>query len=290
MKIPEVIKIGGTEYSVKDTPELLELIQVARKEEKDKLYSQIQALESAKRTLEDEQKKQGKLSTDKEEELKKIKDELETAKSDKVRLEEELNEYKKPEGKKGSSNTKKDDAVKETLTKEEVIALVKEAVASTTKDVDDKVGEFKKELTKKEIADYRKELLEQNKGLLIEGLVPTNLETKEDVNKAIQDALAESRNYITKEYEVDGKKQRMTIAEYEEYAEKVKKDDEEKQKNRTNMYRASGLPDRPDGASGDLTGKDLLSRLDSMTDEEYAKHADQILREARSLKYDGAEE
>ena len=290
MKIPEVIKIGGTEYSVKDTPELLELIQVARKEEKDKLYSQIQALESAKRTLEDEQKKQGKLSTDKEEELKKIKDELETAKSDKVRLEEELNEYKKPEGKKDGSNTKKDDAVKETLTKEEVIALVKEAVASTTKDVDDKVGEVKKELTKKEIADYRKELLEQNKGLLIEGLVPTNLETKEEVNKAIQDALAESRNYITKEYEVDGKKQRMTIAEYEEYAEKVKKDDEEKQKNRTDMYRASGLPDRPDGASGDLTGKDLLSRLDSMTDEEYAKHADQILREARSLKYDGAEE
>lgn len=290
MKIPEVIKIGGTEYSVKDTPELLELIQVARKEEKDKLYSQIQSLESAKRTLEDEQKKQGKLSTDKEEELKKIKDELETAKSDKVRLEEELNEYKKPEGKQGSSNTKKDDAVKETLTKEEVIALVKEAVASTTKDVDDKVGEVKKELTKKEIADYRRELLEQNKGLLIEGLVPTNLETKEDVNKAIQDALAESRNYITKEYEVDGKKQRMTIAEYEEYAEKVKKDDEEKQKNRTDMYRASGLPDRPDGASGDLTGKDLLSRLDSMTDEEYAKHADQILREARSLKYDGAEE
>lgn len=290
MKIPEVIKIGGTEYSVKDTPELLELIQVARKEEKDKLYSQIQSLESAKRTLEDEQKKQGKLSTDKEEELKKIKDELETAKSDKVRLEEELNEYKKPEGKKDSSNTKKDDAVKETLTKEEVIALVKEAVASTTKDVDDKVGEVKKELTKKEIADYRKELLEQNKGLLIEGLVPTNLETKEEVNKAIQDALAESRNYITKEYEVDGKKQRMTIAEYEEYAEKVKKDDEEKQKNRTDMYRASGLPDRPDGASGDLTGKDLLSRLDSMTDEEYAKHADQILREARSLKYDGAEE
>ena len=268
----------------------MELIQVARKEEKDKLYSQIQSLESAKRTLEDEQKKQGKLSTDKEEELKKIKDELETAKSDKVRLEEELNEYKKPEGKKDGSNTKKDDAVKETLTKEEVIALVKEAVASTTKDVDDKVGEVKKELTKKEIADYRKELLEQNKGLLIEGLVPTNLETKEEVNKAIQDALTESRNYITKEYEVDGKKQRMTIAEYEEYAEKVKKDDEEKQKNRTDMYRASGLPDRPDGASGDLTGKDLLSRLDSMTDEEYAKHADQILREARSLKYDGAEE
>lgn len=290
MKIPEVIKIGDTEYSVKDTPELLELIQVARKEEKDKLYSQIQSLESAKRTLEDEQKKQGKLSTDKEEELKKIKDELETAKSDKVRLEEELNEYKKPEGKKDSSNTKKDDAVKDTLTKEEVIALVKEAVASTTKDVEDKVGEFKKELTKKEIADYRKELLEQNKGLLIEGLVPTNLETKEEVDKAIQDALAESRNYITKEYEVEGKKQRMTIAEYEEYAEKSKKDDEEKQKNRTDMYRASGLPDRPDGASGDLTGKDLLSRLDSMTDEEYAKHADQILREARSLKYDGAEE
>jgi hypothetical protein len=49
-------------------------------------------------------------------------------------------------------------------------------------------------------------------------------------------------------------------------------------------------PAKPDGGSGDLTGKELLSKIEDMTDEEYAKHADAILKEVKSVKYQDGNE
>lgn len=281
MNIPDVIKIGDTEFSVKDTPALLELIQTARKEEKDKLYSQIQNLESAKRVLEDEKKNSGKLTAEKEEQLVALRNELETAKSEKVKLEEELKEFETGKGK------SKEDAMKDTLTKDDVKSMIAEMLKETAKEVSGKVDEVKKELTAKEIADFRKELLEKNKGLIIEKFVPDNLDTKEAVTKAVEDALAESKNYIIKEYEIGGgKKQKMTLAEYEAFDKEAKEKEELEKARRTQHYSpGEQFPNPPGGFSGDLTDKDLLSKLDSMSDAEYAKHADEILREARSLKY-----
>lgn len=281
MNIPDVIKIGDTEFSVKDTPALLELIQTARKEEKDKLYAQIQSLESAKRVLEDEKKISGKLTAEKEEQLVALKTELDTAKGDKVKLEAELKEFETGKGK-----GKKEEEMKEMLTKDEVKAMVAEMLKETAKEVSGKVEEVKKDLTTKEVADFRKELLEKNKGLLIEKLVPENLDTKEAVTKAVDEALAESKNYIIKEYEVGGKKQKMTLAEYEAFEQEAKEKEEAEKAARTPQYAPGAqFPNPPAGFSGDLTDKDLLSKLDSMSDAEYAKHADEILREARSLKY-----
>lgn len=281
MNIPDVIKIGDTEFSVKDTPALLELIQTARKEEKDKLYAQIQSLESAKRVLEDEKKISGKLTAEKEEQLVALKTELDTAKGDKVKLEAELKEFETGKGK-----GKKEEEMKEMLTKDEVKAMVAEMLKETAKEVSGKVEEVKKDLTTKEVADFRKELLEKNKGLLIEKLVPENLDTKEAVTKAVDEALAESKNYIIKEYEVGGKKQKMTLAEYEAFEQEAKEKEEAEKAARTQHYTPGAqYPAPPAGFSGDLTDKDLLSKLDGMSDAEYAKHADEILREARSLKY-----
>ena len=95
MPVPEKIVIDGKEYSVKDNPELLALVQEVRKEEKDKLYSTISSKEAQIKVLEDEKKKTGELSAQKEEELKKAKDELAVAKADKEKLEEEMKKGKK---------------------------------------------------------------------------------------------------------------------------------------------------------------------------------------------------
>ena len=281
MKIPETIKIGEVEYSVKDTPALLELIQSARKEEKDKLYAQIQALEASKRTLEDEKNQNGKLSADKEAELKVLQDELVVAKNDKKKLEEEM---KGDQGKdKSDKESKKDES--KGMTADDIKKIVADALAESNKKVTEDVEGVRKELTQKEVADYRKELLAQNKGLLIEGLVPSNLGSKEDVNKAIETALLESKPYIRQEYEVDGKKKSMSIAEYETYQAEQK--DKEPKPGTPNYQPQGGYPPKPDqGSGGDLTDKDLLSKLDTMSDDEYAKNASAILKEARSLKYE----
>ena len=94
--IPEKIKLGDVEYVVKDHPELLKVIENARKEEKTKLYSQISSLDAKVKVLEDEKKTSGELSSTKEEKLKKLQDELAVVKAEKEKLE--------GDGKGGSGN------------------------------------------------------------------------------------------------------------------------------------------------------------------------------------------
>ena len=90
MPVPEKIVIDGKEYSVKDNPEILELVQEVRKEEKDKLYSKISTTEAKIKVLEDEKKSTGDLSAKKDEELQKLKDDLAVTKKEKSDLEAEI--------------------------------------------------------------------------------------------------------------------------------------------------------------------------------------------------------
>lgn len=290
--IPEKIKLGDKEFVVKDHPELLELLQKARKEEKDKLYSQISSFETKIKVLEDEKKTNGELSVAKEEKLKALQDELAVAKAEKEKLEktkgggkgkpdpddDDEEDDDEPKGKKSKSK-----AVANGISKEDMADMLKTALEEQQKVFDKRLEEVKGGLNKKTVGDYRKEQLAKYKGFIIEDLVREDLDSEEAVNKAIEQALEKSKPYIQKEYEVDGKKQRMTIAEYEEY-EKSQKEKGNDGKG-TGNYTPPTPPDRPDGGSGNLTGKELLSRIEDMSDEEYAKHADQILKEVKSVKY-----
>ena len=291
--IPEKIKIGETEYVVKDHPEILELLQKARKEEKDKLYSQISSLDAKVKVLEDEKKNNGELSATKEKELKELREELGAVKSEKEKLEKA--------GKGGSGADPDDDddddakgkakgkskSSQPSITKEDMAEILKSALAEQQKVFDEKLKEVQGGLTKKTVSDYRKEQLAKHDGLIIDKLVPEDLDSEEAVNKAIADALEVSKNYISKEFEVDGKKQKMTLAEYEQYETKQKETGagSPPQGGGTGNYTPPTPPARPEGGSGDLTGKELLSKIEDMTDEEYAKHHKTLLKEVQSVKY-----
>lgn len=286
--IPEKIKLGDVEYVVKDHPELLKVIENARKEEKTKLYSQISSLDAKVKVLEDEKKTSGELSSTKEEKLKKLQDELAVVKAEKEKLE--------GDGKGGSGNPddgddgKGDDgkgkATKPTFSKKEAEQMVKEALAKQNETFEGKLAEVRGGLTQKTVSDYRKEQLAKHKGLIIEQLVPDGLDSEEAVNKAIQTALETSKGYIAKEYDIDGKKQKMTIAEYEEYETKQQgAGDDGNGGKGTGDYVPPTPPGKPDGGSGDLTGKELLSKIEDMSDEEYAKHHEAIKKEAKTVKY-----
>lgn len=296
--IPEKIKLGDKEYVVKDHPELLELLQKARKEEKDKLYSQISTLQASVKVLEDEKKSNGELSATKEKELKKLQDELAVVKAEKEKLEgassggsgadpdEDDDEDDDDPKKKGKKSRKSSEP---SFTKKELQDMLKDALAEQQKAFDEKLAKVQGVLTQKTVSDYRKEQLAKHKGLLIEQLVPDNLDSVEAVNKAIKDALETSKSYISNEYEIDGKKQKMTIAEYEEYEAKQKDAGAGEQGGTggqgTGNYTPPTPPQKPDGGSGDLSGKELLSKIDEMSDEEYAKHHKQLLKEVQSVKY-----
>jgi len=282
MPIPEKIKLGDKEYVLKDHPELMEIVQETRKEEKTKLYAEKASLEAKIKTLEDEQKAKGDLSATKEKELKELREELGAVKSDKEKLEKEIAEAEK--GKKKPEPKKEDEP--KGLTKEDVQALLKDALAEQAKEHKKEIEKVQGGLTAKEVSDYRKEQLAKHEGIIIAKLVPEGLKSKEDVNKAIEEALAESKQYITNEYEVEeGKKQRMTIAEWEKHQADVAAAEEEKKKG-TGTYTPPQHPDKPDGGSGgDLTGKELLGKIGEMSDEEYEKNRDAIMKEVKAVKY-----
>ena len=290
--IPEKIKIGETEYVVKDHPEILELLQKARKEEKDKLYSQISSLDAKVKVLEDEKKTNGELSATKEKELKELREELGAVKSEKEKLEKagkggsgadpDEDDDDDAKGKaKGKSNSSTP-----SITKEDMEEMLKSALAEQQKVFDEKLKEVQGGLTKKTISDYRKEQLAKHEGLIIDKLVPEDLSSEEAVNKAIAEALEVSKNYISKEFEIDGKKQKMTLAEYEQYETKHKEEGAGgSPQGGTGNYTPPKPPEKPEGGSGDLTGKELLSRIEDMSDEEYAKHHKTLLKEVQSVKY-----
>ena len=297
MPVPEKIKLGDKDYILKDHPELLELVQEARKDEKDKLYSRISTLEASEKVLKDKEKAGLELTTKQEADLKKIQDELAVSKAELEKVsknkskagddddEEDEDEDGGGKGKKGKSTKAKG------LTLEEVKAAMAEILAAKDKEFDQKLNEVKTGLSKKNVGDYRKEQLAKHKGLIIEDLVPEDLESEEAVNKAIEKALKTSKGFISKEFDVDGKKQRMTLAEYEELAGKKEGAAGAGGSGEgTPSYTPREGAPKPGTPSGDVTGKELIKDVANMSEEEYAKHRKELLKEAKTLKYTGDEE
>jgi len=285
-KIPTTITIDGKELQVKDVPELLELIEAVRGEEKDKLYSEIAKLEAKVAGLEDK----SKLTEAEAVELKDLRKQI-------ARKEVEL-ESKQAEldaTKKAQKDTKKvvatagdegDDASTKVMS--ELKALLTEQLAGVNKqlaefkgEVDKRIGEVSGGLKTKTVADYRKEQLAKYKEVIVEDLVPESLNSEAEVNTSIEKALERSQDLIYRE--VDGK--RLSLREIAE-TEKTKKDEAKKG---GNTYTPPGQPPAPPGkdGDGDITGKALLKDVKKMTPEEYAKHRQSLLAEAKQVVYTG---
>ena len=281
--IPEKIKLGDVEYIVKDHPAILEMLQSARKEEKDKLYSEIKTLKADMQVLADEKKKTGELSATKQVEFEKLQSDLAVVKAAKEQLEKKS---KEESGDDDDDDDKKKKKAPASLTREALQEVLKEALAQQKKEFDTELAAVKGGLNQKTVADYRKEKLEENKGLLIERLVPENLDSREAVNKAIAEALMESKPYIRKDYDVDGKKQTMSITEYEAHTAAQKDKGDKGEAGRTQTYTQSAPAPPGGGGDADISSKELLSKVSEMSDEEYAKHHKALLKEVRSVKYE----
>ena len=86
--IPEEIEIDGKKVKIKDSKVLTDLLEQVRKQEKNKLYSNISTLEAEIKVLE----KNAALTDAEKEELKTAKEDLVTLKNDKKILDEKLKE------------------------------------------------------------------------------------------------------------------------------------------------------------------------------------------------------
>ena len=281
--IPEEIEIDGKKVKIKDSKVLTDLLEQVRKQEKNKLYSNISTLEAEIKVLE----KNAALTDAEKEELKTAKEDLVTLKNDKKILDEKLKELEESRKKTKDVDEEEQEKGKKAkgLSAEDVKALIqeslKESMAGITKTIQDSVGEVKGDLTKKKTNDYRKELLEKHGSVLIPDLLKGD--SPEELDKNLVKALETSKQYITVEHE--GKK--VTLAEREKLiadeVEKAKKskEDEEEEESKKNKNRFN----KPDTGKNAFADKDLIEHVGEMTDEEYAKNREAILREVKQLKY-----
>jgi hypothetical protein len=76
MPLPETLTINGTEIKLTDNPELMKLVEVVRKEEKDKLYADKATLEAKVKDLENKAKETANLSAAEKLELENAKKEI----------------------------------------------------------------------------------------------------------------------------------------------------------------------------------------------------------------------
>jgi hypothetical protein len=290
--IPEEIKLGDTVYKVKEHPEVLELIEIVRKEEKTKLYAEKADLEAKIKVLEAVENK----SKDQEKTLKKLQDDLIIVNSEKSKVEKELAEIKKtaktPEelAEEERKRVEKEKAEKEKassgLTAEEVSKIVSEQLKKTTevyqKALEKKQAEFdelRKNFSDKNVAEYRNELLEKNKGLVIPDLVTGS--TKEELDKSLVTALQTSKKYLTTVY--NGKT--VTLFEKDELVKKAE-EKAEADKAKRNQGTPPNKFSPPDGGEEpDVDGKTLIKDVSSMSAEEYSKYRKKILDEVKQLKY-----
>ena len=277
--IPKTVTINGQDLVVADHPELLALVQSGRKDEKDKLYSTIQTLEANINVLKDENKESGKTSQKDKDELKKLQDELAVAKTDLAKLKKDDPEPPVKKPKEGEADKTGG------LTADEVEAIVQKALTAQARTYEEKIEKVQGGLTEKNVSDYRKEVLEKNKGVIIDALVPEGLKSVEEVNKAVEKALETSKQYIRKDYTgEDGKKEELTLAEIE--ARELSKKDATPPAGTPPTYVPAGTPPPPPAGGGDLTGKALIKDLGSMSQADFNKNREAIKQEIRKVSYE----
>lgn len=146
------------------------LIEQARKEEKQKLYPKIQALETKVDTLSKEElnylKRINELSTNNNKLMEEI-EKLKTANKDIITKEE----YDKVVAERDSLTTQLEDSKKNIISEEELRAKIVKELESTNS-----------------IETHRKEVLEKNKGLIIPELIVGN--TIEEINESLEKSKA----------------------------------------------------------------------------------------------------
>ena len=284
--IPQTIKIGGVDIVVKDNPELLELIQTARQQEKDKLYSRIGTLEAEVKVLETAKKTSEGLTTTQEKELNDLREKLGAEKAQKENVETQLKEIEgaKAEAakKEGDGKTDPPKTVDTGMKATDVQKIVDEALKKQAEAYETRLAAVQGNLTAKEVNDYRDKILTNNKDLIIPALLPEGLKTTAEVDAALLKAIEISKPYITKTYvKEDGKSEQLTLAEIEALEQaKV-------EKAKTPTYVPPTAPARPEVGDPDLAGAKLLEKLNNNTlsDEEYEKNRDEIKRLIESVEY-----
>lgn len=289
-KVTRVVKIDGKEVDLSTLPEFNAILEEVRGEEKSKLYSKIGTLESQIKIFEDEKKATGTLTKTKEDELKALREELGAVKAEKEKLAKEQEGGSGEGGEKGKGKVGGKEKDKDTDFDEEKFAsmlasaLQKELapLRQQNSELTQKLQEVQTSVKRRTVDEYRQEQLAKYKGNVIPELVPTGLDTEEAVNAAIQKALETSKNYLTREVEENGTKKTVSLAEYEALQDQARKAAE-------NPANPPAAPPKPDGKdSGDLGGKELLGKVGEMTDAEYEKYRDQILKETSQVSYEAA--
>lgn len=271
--IPKTIKIGETELVISENQELIGLVESVRKEEKSKLYSTISALQTENKTLKESSKSGEDLAKTYEDKI--------------AKLESELANTKKEKNKENMAEDTKPEVTRQTgLTAEQVSKIVEDALKKQSEEYEGKITELSGKLNSKSVSDYRKEQLAKYKGSVISELIPENLSSTEEVDKAVEKALETSKDYIRKEYkDAKGKVQNLTLREIEELEKQPK---EESKPEKTPTYEGgnqSGVPTPPPNTGGGVDGKSLIKDLDKMSNEEFEKNREAIRQEIRKVGY-----
>lgn len=270
--IPETIKIGEQEYKISEHPELVTLLEAARKQEKDKVYKDISGYKDQVKTL--------------KEELDKTKSNSETAKITKE-LEEAQNALKDAQAQKDVLNNKpatnpEEDKLKKEKMEEELLKKLEdsfekkleEKLKTVSGTYEEKISKLENQLKGSEAASYRDKLLAQYKDQVIPNLVKGN--TKEELDAALQEALEVSKDYVS----VDYKGKRVTLAEKAKLEEEDRIKAEEKKKAEelaAEQRRYANPPNRQTPPNEDTLMKDVKN----LPDQSYAENRAAILAKAK---------
>lgn len=274
--IPRTIKIGDVEYNVADHPELLSLVESARKEEKDKLYGSINSMKAEIDKFKAGATEAEKKDTEYKEKLKKMQEDL-TAKTDELKKFEGIDPNKKPE-----TPPKDKGEVSEEVKK------LQEQLAKTEKEANERIAKIEREAQAKSLADYRKAKLVEHAGKIIDDFVPDNLTTTEDIDKYVTDALDKSKKYIREEYtKADGTKVNATLEEIQGWEEEKKKNPPTPPTAGTPTYVPPVVP--PTGG-GQANPEELMKDIKGMSPEQFAKNRDQLRAQIRQQGLEGTEE
>lgn len=280
--IPKTIKIGDVEYKVSEHPELAALIEAGRKDEKEKLYSQIGGLTAEIKTLKDKEE----MSKKDKEALKKLENELAVAKSDLEKAKAAGGEGSDDTSKGDDNDKSKDDKSKGGVTTTEIEAIVQRALKAQADQYEQKFASLKGEMTAEQVETYRKEQMKEYDGLLIPDLVPQGLKSKEEVNEAVKKALDTSKQFIRKDYtDKDGKTSQKTLAEIEELEKAPATPPSGGSPPPTYVPAGGTPPPPPPSGGGEIDSKSLVKDLKNLSPAEFAKNREAIRQEILKVGY-----
>ena len=291
MSIPKKIKIGDQEVELKSNPELLNLVEAVRKEEKEKQHTEILGL---KKALADKDVSETKLA-----ELQKRLEEVEVAKK---ATEEELIVIKAAkkdleETKKSEVGTKTEEIKTDEGKKgEQDLSLLIEGALTKfgqkmTEDLEKRFKNYETELeglknhTKTTtVESHKQKLITKYDGLIIPDLLTGN--TIEEVDKSLAKALEISKKYITVSDDSGSKK---TLEEIEQARKELeKKQQEEKGKQvvisvsdfakLSEEGKAHTPPIPPDPAKV----HEEIKNINEMSSEEFAKNKEYYKKQLRA--------